>query len=172
MSHVAKQHTNTFWLPENPRRGQNVHLCQHLLPKGWAERKNEIATELRPYWNARGELTVDKNSLLLYQNELLFQSHSRETLEKIHSGYQGVQRCRLWANTAVWWPGLSHEVENMVQQCHTCAQNATPQQQHMIPTKLHTRLFMAKDWYRPFGWACALRWVSGSLGYKRDSLVP
>ena len=140
--------------------------------KGWPERKNEIATELRPYRNARSELTVDKTAYYSIKNELLFQSHYRGTLEKIHSGHQGVQRCRLWANTAVWCPGLSHEVENMVQQCHTCAQNATPQQQHMIPTKLHTRLFMAKDWYRPFGWACALRWVSGSLGYRRDSLVP
>ena len=35
--------------------------------KGRPGRKNEIATELRPNWNARSELTVDKNSLLLYQ---------------------------------------------------------------------------------------------------------
>ena len=35
--------------------------------KGRPGMKNEIATELRPNWNARSELTVDKNSLLLYQ---------------------------------------------------------------------------------------------------------
>ena len=56
--------------------------------KGWPERKNEIATELRPYWNACRELTVDKTAYYSIKNELLFQSHSRGTLEKIHSGHQ------------------------------------------------------------------------------------
>ena len=35
--------------------------------KGWQERKSEIVTEPRPYWNACSKLTVDKNGLLLYQ---------------------------------------------------------------------------------------------------------
>ena len=39
--------------------------------KGWPERKNKIATEISPYWNARSELTVDKNSLLLYQKRIV-----------------------------------------------------------------------------------------------------
>jgi len=50
--------------------------------KGWPERKNEIATELRPYWNARSELTVDKNSLLLYQKRIVVpKSLQRNTWE-------------------------------------------------------------------------------------------
>ena len=38
--------------------------------------------------------------------------------------------------TSVWWPGLSHELNNVVKQCHTCAREFTPRRQPMIPTQL------------------------------------
>ena len=37
---------------------------------------------------------------------------------------------------SVWWPGLSHELENLVKQCPTCARDFTPRRQPMIPTEL------------------------------------
>jgi len=123
--------------------------------KGWPERKNEIATDLRPYWNARSELTVDKNSYYSIKNELLIQSHSRGTLEKIHSGHQEVQRCRLWANKAVWWPGLSHEVETVPHLCTECYPSATAHD----PNKVTYQTLHGKRLVQTFGWACALRWV-------------
>ena len=42
------------------------------------------------------------------------------TLENIHQGHQGIERCRLRALSAVWWPGLTIDIETMVKQCHTC----------------------------------------------------
>ena len=76
----------------------------------------------------------------------------KETLEKVHTGHQGVQRCKLHANTTVRWPGLSHEVENMVKQCSTCAKEHSPRKEPMIPTeqpdypwqKIGTDLFQLK----------------------------
>ena len=38
--------------------------------------------------------------------------------------------------TSVWWPGINHEIQNMVQQCPTCAQNLSPRKQPLIPTPL------------------------------------
>ena len=38
--------------------------------------------------------------------------------------------------TSVWWPGINHEIQNMVQQCPTCAQNRSPRKQPLIPTPL------------------------------------
>jgi len=104
---------------------------------GWPDRKEEISPELKPYWKAQGKLTVNKHGLLLFQKRIVVpKTLQRRTLKKIHAGHQGIQRCRLRANTAVWWPGISHEIENMVQQCHTCAQNANPRKQQVIATEL------------------------------------
>jgi len=71
---------------------------------GWPDRNEEISPELKPYQKAQGELTVNKHGLLLFQKRIIVpKSLLRRTLEK-----------------------MSHEIENMVQQCHTCAQNANP----------------------------------------------
>ena len=42
-------------------------------------------------------------------------------LDKIHEGHQGIVKCRERVKTSVWWPGLSREVHDMVENCKVCA---------------------------------------------------
>jgi len=48
LSHVANQHTNTFWLPENPRRGQNEHLSASTAKKDGQRGKTRLRLNLCP----------------------------------------------------------------------------------------------------------------------------
>ena len=44
------------------------HICSSVIRycrEGWPE-KRDVEPDLRPYWKVRGELTVDKDNLLLY----------------------------------------------------------------------------------------------------------
>ena len=115
------------------------HFCcliRNCCKKGWPEKKN-LENQLIPYWKARGNITADKNGLLLYGCRIIVPTSLRgETLHKIHNGHQGIQRCRLCADVSVWWPGISNEIENMVKQCHTCAQQFTPRKEPMIASGL------------------------------------
>ena len=109
----------------------------HYCHNGWPQKKNDLTVDLVPYWKARHNLTVDKNNLLLYGKRIVVPKPlRRETLEKIHMGHQGIQRCRLRANISVWWPGISQELENLVRQCPTCARDFVPHKQPMIATEL------------------------------------
>jgi len=66
--------TSTQTLSDYLKTQEEDKMCTSVsiyCQKGWPERKNKIATELRPYRNARSELTVDKNSLLLYQKGIV-----------------------------------------------------------------------------------------------------
>ena len=76
---------------------------------------------LRPYWESRSHLaTID--DLLLYDERIVIpRCMQLETLKIIHEGHLGISKCRARANTAVWWPGLSKEIYEMVSTCHTCA---------------------------------------------------
>ena len=116
----------------------NDPICSSVIAccqKGWP--KKSLDAQLAPYWKARGELTVDNNGLLLYNKRIVVpKSLQRQTLQKIHTGHQGVQRCRLRANISAWWPGIAREVENMVKQCPVCTRTFTPRKQPMIPTDL------------------------------------
>jgi len=135
---VAHLPASTERLEEYRRAQAKDHICSSVIKccrNGWPEKY--IEADIKPYWKARGELTVDKDNLLLYNKRIVVPKPlQRQTLEKIHTGHQGVQRCRLQANTSVWWPGLSHEVENMVKQCPICTRDLVPRKEPIIPAKL------------------------------------
>ena len=46
-----------------------------------------------------------------------------QVLDKIHEGHQGLVKCRERAKTSVWWPGLSREVQDMVENCKVCTKH-------------------------------------------------
>ena len=99
--------------------------------------KTEIPRDLQPFWNASAMLTVNKNKLLLYGNRIVVpESLKGQTLQKLHSGHQGIQRCRLPAKVSVSWPGVSEDIESMVRVCHTCVRNSIPRKEPMIMTQL------------------------------------
>ena len=92
-----------------------------------------VETEVKPYWKVQGELTVYDNNLLLYnQRTVVPEALRRQTLQKTNCGHQGIQRCRLHANSSVLWLGLYQKVTNMVKQCPTCARDLNPRRDPMI----------------------------------------
>ena len=98
----------------------------------WPDQHN-IASEIKPYWKVRGNLTVTKDSLLMYDRRIVVaKSMQRQTLEKIHTGHQGIERCRLQAKSSVWWAGISQTIANVVQQCSACAKHRTSRSEPMI----------------------------------------
>ena len=74
--------------------------------QGWPD-KNEVNQELIPYRTVRGEQTVHNNLLLRGSRIIVQQPLQKETLQKLHQGHQGIQRCRLRARSCVWWPAIS-----------------------------------------------------------------
>ena len=53
--------------------------------------------------------------LLLFGKRIVVpQALQAETLAKLHQGHQGIERGRLRATEAVWWPGISVQIENMI----------------------------------------------------------
>lgn len=61
--------------------------------KGWPA-KETIESELKPFWAVQNSLTLG-NNLLLYNNHIVVPPALQgETIQKIHEGHQGVERCR------------------------------------------------------------------------------
>ncbi len=106
--------------------------CQN----GWPN-QSEITPDIKPFWKARGDLTIPDGTLLLYHQRIVVPKVlQRQTLQKIHTGHQGIQRCRLRAKSSAWWPGISKTINDMVKQCSTCLKHFKPRSEPMIPTPL------------------------------------
>ena len=67
---------------------------------GWPN-KNLVETALIPYWKVRSELTAGSDLLLFRRRIVVPKTLQKLTLEKIHAGHQGIQRCRIRARSSV-----------------------------------------------------------------------
>ena len=113
-------------------------ICSRVILycNGTWPNKFQIEHKLRAYWKIRNELTVYNNLLLKGQRIVVPKKLQKETIVKIHQGHQGMERCRLRAKQSVWWPEMSQQIKDYIQQCHTCAKEATPVREPLIKSEL------------------------------------
>lgn len=99
------------YLPANSDRLQDYRDAQkgdsicsqlmHYCKNGWPN-KHEVKGEIARYWTVRGQITIGSD-LLLYDSRIIIPKCLQTlTLQKIHHGHQGIQKCRQRISTAVW----------------------------------------------------------------------
>ena len=92
----------------------DMMLEETYCSEGWPD-KHSVKDAMRPYWSTRGELTVVQNILLKGTRIVIPSSMRLEILDKVHEGHQGIAKCRERAKSSMWWPGLSREIQDLVQ---------------------------------------------------------
>ena len=112
--------------------------CQEVskyVRHGWPEKDN-LKGVVRPYWPYRAQLTI-VNSLLMYESRIVIPSAlCQEVLEKLHEGHQGIVKCRRRAIQSVWWPGISKNVKELIDNCRICCQTTKNHPEPLIPTPI------------------------------------
>ena len=115
----------------------NDPVCSRVIEfccDSWPN-KRLIPPSLRPYWEARSKLSVVDD--LLYGSRIVVPSPLQtSTIEKIHRGHLGIQKCLSRAQTSVWWPGYSQQIKNAVANCEQCAALSTNPREPLIPSDL------------------------------------
>jgi len=95
-------------------------------------RFKQVKNYVQNWWLQRNQL-----SSFLYQSRIVIPSDLRnETMQKIHHGHQGIQRCRLLAVSSVQWPEVSGVIEQFIQSCRTCQKLTAPHWKLILPTPL------------------------------------
>ena len=62
-----------------------------------------------------------QQGLLMRNNRIVIPSSLRsDMLDKLHTGHQGIIKCRRRPQQSVWWPGLSKHLEELVTNCFEC----------------------------------------------------
>ena len=89
----------------------------------WPNRQTDVSELARPPWNFRDKLSV-LDSVLLKGNYISIPKSMRtDILNQIHEGHLAVSKCRLRAQTSVYWSGINGDIEDIVGQCETCQLN-------------------------------------------------
>ena len=116
-------------------------ICQQVkkyYAENWPD-KDHIEHDIKPYYQVNGELTVVHGLLMRGTRIVIPKCLQRETLERIHEGHQGINKCRARANRSVWWPGISAQITTLVENCQPCNEHRHQHPEPLMPTPLPER---------------------------------
>ena len=100
------------------RSQQDQDPLKKYCQDGWPDRSS-LTGPCKPYLPVANELCV-ANGLLLRGGRLVIPPNLRsDILNKIHTGHQGITKCRRRAAQSVW-PGLAKDIEDKISKCPVC----------------------------------------------------
>ena len=106
--------------------------------EGWPD-NHSLNDAMKPYWSSNGELSVVQKFLLKASRIVIPSSMRLEILDKIPEGHQGITERRERGKSSVWWPGISREIQDLMQQCRVCALQRDHKPEPLIKTPLPDR---------------------------------
>ena len=105
---------------------------------GWPD-KFHLHDARKPCWSDRGELNVVQGVLLKSSIIAIPSSLRLEVLDKLHEGHKGITKRRERAKSSVWWPGLSRQIQDVVENCKICAKHRVIRPEPLMPTPFPER---------------------------------
>lgn len=91
-----------------------------LIQSGWPNSRSQIPLVARPYWDVRDELSTQDGIILRGERIVIPKCLQKEMLELLHSSHLGIEKCKQRARDAIFWPGMTSQIEDMVSRCQTC----------------------------------------------------
>ena len=117
-------------------------VCQEIrqyVQEGWPDR-SRVKGIVRKYLPYQAELSVSDDNMLLMGTRILIPSGLRsEMLDRIHEGHQGITKCRELARSSIWWPGISTDIRELVQNCRLCAMKQATILEPLVPSEMPER---------------------------------
>jgi transposase InsO family protein len=113
-------------------------ILKKVIRDGWPDKKADCQKEVLQYWNFRDELTVTDDIILKGEKIVIPLAMRKSMLDKIHIGHMGITKCTRRARDVMFWPGLTKEIADMIQQCDICltrrnSNTKEPMKSHPIP---------------------------------------
>ncbi|KXJ18236.1 Uncharacterized protein K02A2.6 [Exaiptasia diaphana] len=110
----------------------------NYVQESWPD-KDQLNGITRHYWPFRASLTII-DGLLMYDSRIVIPSSLRQDiLGKLHEGHQGIAKCRRLAIQSVWWPGLSKNIKELIENCRVCCQAKRSHPEPLNPTVMPQR---------------------------------
>ncbi|XP_063750626.1 uncharacterized protein K02A2.6-like [Eleginops maclovinus] len=121
-------------------------VCKRLkgmVQTGWPQNRKALPPQLQLYWQYQQDLLVVDGLLMKGERLVIPVTMQEDMINKIHEGHQGMTKCVARAQQSMWWPGLTKQIKQRVENCATCAREA-----HNAPEPLLTTTLPERPWQR------------------------
>ena len=120
----------------------SLQRLKETIIKGWLNNKAKVAEDIQQYFSIRDELSVQDEIVFKGQRCIIPKSLRKTIKQKLHRSHGGIQSCLRRAREVVYWPGMTKELTDYIQQCETCnTYSAEQQRQPLIPHEIPERLW-------------------------------
>lgn len=112
---------------------------------------------IKPYFQYQDKLSINKGLIMFGPRVLVSTDQRKEALEALYcNGHQGIIKCQERVNSSIWWPGITRDIKQKIEQCRTCAEYRPNCPELLLPSQFPDRpwqiiamdLFKFKDcWY-------------------------
>ena len=93
---------------------------QHYIKAGFPQKRNQLPEQCRKYWNVHTQLSID-DGLTVFGCRLLIPAKLQHaTLTNLHASHQGSDWTKQRARQVVYWPGIDHDIDNIILACKQC----------------------------------------------------
>ena len=101
---------------------------------GWPVDKKAVSQRVKPYFQFSQELVLI-NGLLARGTRIIIPSLHQEMLQRLHTGHQGITKCREQVRESIWWPELATELETLVGKCTICIKERQRPAEPLLPSE-------------------------------------
>uniref|UniRef100_A0A3P9LL44 Gypsy retrotransposon integrase-like protein 1 n=1 Tax=Oryzias latipes TaxID=8090 RepID=A0A3P9LL44_ORYLA len=107
-------------IQEETSKDTQLTVLKNIINNGWPEERKKCPQVAAEFWNHRNELSVI-NGIVFKGEKIIIPALLRaEMLSRVHVGHMGMEKCKQRARDILFWPGMSKDIENVVQNCTTC----------------------------------------------------
>ena len=101
---------------------QDEHLqcLKSFIITGWSSTKDELHTDLKPYWSYRDELAVIDGIVLKGRHIVIPTSLREQVLNQLHTNHMSIGKTNLLACESVYWSSINVDIEKYIKNCAIC----------------------------------------------------
>ena len=93
-----------------------LQVCQYIR-NGWPAHKRNIPKAVQPYFQNRLQLTIHSGCILNELQVVIPTTMRDAVMAELHDTHAGMVKTKSVAHMHFWWPGISNDVEQCIQQC-------------------------------------------------------
>ena len=121
-------------LKRETAKDENLQKLKLFIREGWPNDKKTVPDAVKPYPTHLYEISEAEGIMLRGSRIIVPTSMRREMKSRIHEGHLGIERCKARAREALYWPGMSSEITEMISRCSTCLEFRRKHQREPMPT--------------------------------------
>ena len=98
----------------------NLQQLKKCIIAGWPDTKDELHTNIRPYWLYRDKLAVIDGVIIKGRHIVIPNSLRQQVLTQLHTSHMDIEKAKLLAHDSVFWSNINANIKAYIKHCATC----------------------------------------------------